>query len=76
MLFRSATTDWTHLVEGGDWFSPRRAELDAFFSQAQHAVHGRVRLQLSQGAFTTLSTDPAPAPAIVPVSAAPSLAQH
>jgi argininosuccinate synthase len=71
-----ATAAWTQLVESGRWFSPLRGALDAFFAQAQQAMHGCVRLQLSQGTFTTLSTEPAPAPAIVPVSAAPSLAQH
>ena len=71
-----ATVAWTRLVEQGGWFSPERATLDAFFAGAQQCVHGSVRLRFSRGTFDILSTESAPAPAIVPVRAVPTSAQH
>jgi argininosuccinate synthase len=46
---RQAEQRWSELVYDGLWFSPLKAALDAFISDASRNVSGEVRLVLHQG---------------------------
>ncbi|MFN7984810.1 MAG: argininosuccinate synthase [Vicinamibacterales bacterium] len=59
----TVTAAYVNLIESGRWFSPLRDTLDACVEQVQRAVTGTVRVRLSQGLVSTLSTTPAPATA-------------
>ena len=45
---------WTELVYDGQWFSPLKANLDAFIDETQKYVSGEIRLELHAGRATVL----------------------
>jgi argininosuccinate synthase len=46
---RMASQRWTELVYDGLWFSPLRASLEAFMTEASKNVTGDVRVRLQAG---------------------------
>ena len=46
---------YSELVYDGMWFSPLRAALDAFFTEAQCLVTGRISMRVGHGRMRTLS---------------------
>jgi argininosuccinate synthase len=73
---RMATAAFVAVVEQSRWFSPLREALDAYFAAAQARVHGHVRMRLSQGAFSTISTELAPPAEASLRHLVPSSTQH
>jgi argininosuccinate synthase len=53
---REARRAYVRAVETGNWFSPLREALDAYFAAAQSHVAGEVRLRLHNAEHVTIST--------------------
>lgn len=51
-LSRELSIAYADLVYNGQWFSPMREALDAFFASVQSRVSGTIRAKLSRGACT------------------------
>lgn len=61
------------IIEGGQWFSPLRAALDAYVGVTQERATGAVRFRIHKGTYTILDRTVASAasrrrPAIIPVA--------
>lgn len=46
---------WSSLVFGAEWFTPLKADLDAFIVQSQGPVNGTYEIELYKGTMTILS---------------------
>ncbi|MCA1665897.1 MAG: argininosuccinate synthase [Thermomicrobia bacterium] len=46
---------WSRLVFGAEWFTPLKADLDAFIAQSQAPVNGTYEIELYKGTMTILN---------------------
>jgi argininosuccinate synthase len=51
---------YADLVYAGQWFTPLREALDAFFDKTQETVTGSVKLMLYKGNLITVSSSSVP----------------
>lgn len=54
---QAVSAAYADLIDDGRWYSPLREALDAFVTAEQTRVVGTVRVRLSRGTCTVVSTD-------------------